>query len=315
MGAPRVCSAARHVDAGRDVVDCYCDYPTMTEPVQAPAHSPESYWLTRFVILRLLGCVYAVAFLAAARQILSLIGSHGLLPVGSFLAQVQNALGSLSSGFVRLPSLFWFAHSDAVLQVAAWIGFALSCLVVAGYANAIVMAVLWGLYMSFVHIGQDWYGYGWEIQLLETGFLSIFLCPLLDGRPFPRRPPPVVIIWLFRALIFRIMFGAGMIKIRGDQSWRDLTALYYHFETQPIPSPISRYLHFMPHWFHQAGTGWNHFVELVVPWFSFGPRHVRHVAGVLLITFQMFLIISGNLSFLNYLTIIPFLACFDDTFL
>ena len=100
--------------------------------------------------------------------------------------------------------------------------------------------------MSFVHVGQDWYGYGWEVQLLETGFLAIFLCPLLDGRPFPRRPPPLVIIWLFRALIFRIMFGAGMIKIRGDESWRDLTALYYHFETQPIPNGLSRWFHFLP---------------------------------------------------------------------
>jgi hypothetical protein len=111
------------------------------------------------------------------------------------------------------------------------------------------------------------------------------------------------------------MIGAGLIKLRGDPCWRDLTCLYYHYETQPIPSPVSRYLHFAPLWFHKFGTGWNHFAELVVPWFSFGPRHVRHVAGVLLIAFQIFLIISGNLSFLNYLTIIPFLACFDDTFL
>src|SRR5204862_4480286 len=97
--------------------------------------------------------------------------------------------------------------------------------------------------------------------------------------------------------------------------WRDLSCLYYHYETQPIPSPISRYLHFAPHWFHKIETAWNHFIELIVPWFSFGPRHARHVAGILLVSFQIILIISGNLSFLNYVTIIPFLACFDDTFL
>ena len=110
------------------------------------------------------------------------------------------------------------------------------------------------------------------------------------------------------------MIGAGLIKLRGDPCWRDLTCLYYHYETQPIPSPISRYLHFAPHWFHKVETAWNHFIELIVPWFSFGPRHARHIAGVLLVSFQIFLIISGNLSFLNYVTIIPFLACFDDTF-
>jgi len=171
------------------------------------------------------------------------------------------------------------------------------------------------MYMSIIHVGQIWYGYGWETQLLETGFLSIFLCPLLDGRPFPKCRPPLLVIWLFRWLGFRIMIGAGLIKLRGDPCWRDLTCLYYHYETQPIPSPISRYLHFAPHWFHKFGTAWNHFIELIVPWFSFGPRHARHVAGILLVSFQIILIISGNLSFLNYVTIIPFLACFDDTFL
>jgi len=171
------------------------------------------------------------------------------------------------------------------------------------------------MYMSIVHVGQIWYGYGWEIQLLETGFLSIFLCPLIDGRPFPRCRPPILVFWLFRWLGFRIMIGAGLIKLRGDSCWRDLTCLYYHYETQPIPNPISRYLHFAPHWFHKFGTAWNHFIELIVPWFSFGPRTAGHVAGVLLVSFQIVLIISGNLSFLNYVTIIPFLACFDDTFL
>src|SRR5271169_6066792 len=123
--------------------------PTMTDTGQPPTRATESYWITRFAILRLLGCVYAVAFFTAARQIQPLIGSHGLLPVGLFLNRVQTAIGSVSAGFVRLPSVFWFTHSDAALQVAAWIGLALSGVVVAGYANAIVMAALWALYMSF----------------------------------------------------------------------------------------------------------------------------------------------------------------------
>jgi hypothetical protein len=273
------------------------------------------YWLTRFVILRLLGFVYAVAFLIAAQQLVPLIGEHGLTPVWQFLGTIHSQLGSRTAGMLHVPTLFWFGVSDYELSIFAWIGFVLALVVLAGYANAILLAVLWAMYMSIVHIGQIWYGYGWEIQLLETGFLSIFLCPLLDGRPFPKRPPPLLVIWLFRWLGFRIMIGAGLIKMRGDPCWRDLTCLYYHYETQPIPSPISRYLHCAPHWFHNAETAWNHFIELIVPWFSFGPRTGRHVAGVLLVTFQIFLIISGNLSFLNYLTIIPFLACFDDTLL
>jgi len=273
-----------------------------------------TYWLTRFLILRLLGVIYAVAFLVAINQIVPLIGEDGLLPVGTYLERVGNALGSTGAGFARLPSLFWFAHSDATLLTAAWIGLALSCVVVAGFANVPLMAVLWLLYMSFVHVGQEWYGYGWEIQLLETGFLAIFLCPLLDPRPFPKHAPPVPIIGLFRWLIFRIMFGAGLIKIHGDEAWRDGTALYYHFETQPLPGPLSRWFHFLPRAVLKTGVWFNHLAELVAPWFIFWPRLARHIAGSVIVLFQMTLIFSGNLSFLNWLTILPALACFDDGF-
>jgi hypothetical protein len=273
-----------------------------------------TYWLTRFLILRLLGAVYAVAFLAAINQIVPLIGANGLLPVGIFLKQVGDTLGSRGAGFMRLPSLFWFAHSDMTLLTVAWIGFGLACVVVAGFANAPLLAVLWFLYMSFVHVGQDWYGYGWEIQLLETGFLAIFLCPLLDLRPFPKREPPMPVIGLFRWLIFRIMLGAGLIKIRGDDVWRNGTALYYHFETQPLPGPLSRWFHFLPRAVLKTGVWYNFLAELVAPWFVFWPRLGRHIAGSVIMILQIILVLSGNLSFLNWLTILPTLACFDDGF-
>ncbi len=279
----------------------------------SPDNHP-TYWLTRFLILRLLGVIYAVAFLVMINQIIPLIGANGLLPVCIFLDRVGDALGSRSAGFLRLPSLFWFVHSDTSLLTAAWIGFVLSCVVIAGYANALLLTVLWFLYMSFVHVGQDWYGYGWEIQLLETGFLAIFLCPLLDMRPFPGREPPMPVIGLFRWLTFRIMLGAGLIKIRGDEVWRNGTALYYHFETQPMPGPLSRWFHFLPRIFLKAGVWYNFLAELVAPWFVFWPRLARHIAGSVIVILQIVLILSGNLSFLNWLTILPALACFDDGF-
>src|SRR5579875_165967 len=173
-----------------------------------------TYWLTRFMILRLLGIVYAIAFLVAINQIIPLIGSHGLTPLNIYLNRISTALGSNAAGFMRLPSIFWFWHSDAALITVAWIGFILSMVVVCGFANVPLLAILWLLYMSFTHLGQEWYGYGWEIQLTETGFLAIFLCPLVDMRPFPKRETPFPIIILFRWLIFRIMLGAGLIKLR-----------------------------------------------------------------------------------------------------
>jgi hypothetical protein len=273
-----------------------------------------TYWLTRFMILRLLGLVYAIAFLVAINQILPLIGSKGLLPLDLYLKRISDALGSPGAGFMRLPSLFWAWHSDTALITMAWAGFILSLVVLAGFANAPLLAILWFLYMSFVHVGQEWYGYGWEIQLTETGFLAIFLCPLIDMRPFPKRPTPLPIIILFRWLIFRIMLGAGLIKIRGDASWLKGTALYYQFETQPIPGPLSRWFHFLPRGLLQLGVWFNHLAELIAPWFVFWPRIARHIAGVIIILFQVNIMLSGNLSFLNWLTVVPALACLDDGF-
>lgn len=288
-------------------------YQEYEEPLEEIRIRP-TYWLTRFMILRLLGLVYAVAFLVAINQIGPLIGSGGLTPVNIFIDHVSAGLGSKWNGFLRLPSLFWFWHSDTSLLSVAWMGFILSLVVVAGYANALVMFVLWFLYMSFVHIGQEWYGYGWEIQLIETGFLAIFLCPLLDMRPFPKRETPFPIIVLFRWLTFRLMLGAGLIKLRGDEIWRNGTALYYHFETQPIPGPLSRWFHFLPHIFLKIGVWFNWVAEMIAPIFVFWPRIARHVAGIIIILFQINLILSGNLSFLNWLSIVPALACFDDGF-
>jgi len=278
------------------------------------AESGQSYWIARALILRLLGVVYFVGFWTVVRDGLPLIGSDGLTPAIDYLDSVEQAVGGRGAGFLRLPSIFWLQISDAFLMRVAWLGAAAALVVALGYANAVLLAWLWFLYMSFVHIGQTWFAFGWEIQLLETGFLAIFLCPLLDGRVFPRRPPPVAILWLYRWLIFRIMLGAGLIKWRGDPCWRDLTCLAFHYETQPVPNPLSAYLHFLPLPVHKVGVLFNHLCELVAPFLVFGPRRARHVAGLLFITFQAVLIASGNLAFLNWLTIIPALACFDDAF-
>lgn len=274
------------------------------------------YWLARFVFLRALGGVYFFAFLTAAFQAVPLIGAEGLLPANTFLNSLIETDQNKLSAFISWPTLFWFHLSDNFLRVMAWLGVGISFLIAIGFANGLILFFTWFLYLSFVHIGQLWYGYGWEIQLLETGFLAIFLCPILDPRPFPKSSPPILIIWLLRWLTFRIYLGAGLIKIRGDSCWRNLTCLFYHYETQPIPNFLSPFFHFMPKAIHRFGTFWNHFVELIVPFFIFGPRRwTRNLSGAILVSFQILLILSGNLSFLNWLTITATIACFDDGFL
>jgi Lipase maturation factor len=277
--------------------------------------SATGFWLTRFLMLRLLGFVYIFAFLSLALQVQPLLGHDGLLPADAFLARAAAQLGSPWQGFLALPSAFWLGISDRALLAGAWLGVGLSAVLLAGFANALLLLALWALYLSFVHIGQDWYAYGWEIQLLETGFLAVFLCPLLDARPFPRRPPPTAVIWLLRWLIFRVMLGAGLIKLRGDPCWRDLSCLDTHFETQPIPGPLSRAFHELPPWAHRGGVLFNHVAELVAPWLVFMGRLLRRSAGLVMLALQGTLLLSGNLSFLNWLTIVPILACFDDAFL
>ncbi len=287
----------------------------MTDEATEVDRPEPTYWITRFLILRLLGLVYLVAFLVFVNQAVPLIGHDGLLPADAFVQRAFQKLGSPWKCFWELPSVFWFGVSDGRLLLVGWIGVVLSALLLAGFANSLSLFVLWALYLSITHVGQLFYGYGWENQLTETGFLAVFLVPLLDPRPFPKTPPPTVVIWLFRWLTCRLMLGAGLIKLRGDPCWRNLSCLDYHFLTQPIPNPLSVYFHRAPHWAHRIGVAFNHLVELVCPLFVFGPRLARHIAGTLLLLFQTTLILSGNLSFLNYLTIVPILACFDDQLL
>lgn len=271
---------------------------------------PASHWLTRAVVLRGLGAIYGIAFAILVDQGPGLIGAHGITPAADYLDRL--AAGGV--GFWEQPSVFrWIGASDAALAAGAWIGLLGACAMALGVANALFALILWLLYLSFVHVGQVWYGYGWEILLLEAGFLAVFYAPLRSLSAWsPRSPPAPVVTWLFRWLMFRLMFGAGLIKLRGDPCWRELTCLRWHYETQPVPSPVSWLLHQASPWLHTLGTAFNHVVELVVPFAIFAPRPWRTVAGILLVAFQITLIVSGNLAFLNWLTLVIGLACFDD---
>ncbi|KYO30816.1 lipase maturation factor 1 isoform B [Alligator mississippiensis] len=260
-----------------------------------------------------------VAFLVALHQNKQLIGEKGLLPCKLYLRDVKRYFkGKINLDTVSYaPTILWFldwSDMDSNLDCLAGLGIGISAFVlVTGCANMILMALLWLLYLSLVNVGQIWYSFGWESQLLETGFLGIFLCPLWTLSRLPEHTPPSkIVIWGFRWLIFRIMLGAGLIKIRGDRCWRDLTCMYYHYETQPVPNPVAYFMHWSPWWFHQFETLCNHLVELIAPFLIFMGRRMCILNGILQILFQVLLIISGNLSFLNWLTIVPSIACFDD---
>ncbi|KAI3389217.1 hypothetical protein SNEBB_002287 [Seison nebaliae] len=283
----------------------------------------ETYWLTRQILLRYCCFIYFVAYLVAFNQNRELIGKNGLLPATRYLSILKeryqvNPDKLEFTTFIQNPTYFWFVpsqHINSLLQFAAVSGLLISSIVViCGTANMFMMIYLWLNYMSIINIGQTWYSFGWESQLLESGFLAIFLCPLYSLWPIPKNvPPSKFVIWAYRWLIFRIMLGAGLIKIRGDECWRDLTCMDYHYETQPVPNPMAYYMHHEPKLFHKFETLVNHIVELPLPIMVMIPyRPVRLAGGIIQIFFQFIIIISGNLSFLNWLTILPALACIDD---
>ncbi|HVR88616.1 MAG TPA: lipase maturation factor family protein [Candidatus Limnocylindria bacterium] len=261
------------------------------------------YWLTRLVLQRAIGLIYLVAFIVAARQFLPLLGSRGLLPVPDFVAAVP---------FRRSPSLFHLRYSDRLALAVAWAGAGLAAIAVAGLPDGwplpltmLLWTGLWALYLSIVNVGQTFYGFGWETLLLEAGFLAIFLGPAWTAPPLP-------LIWLLRWLLFRVEFGAGLIKLRGDRCWRNLTCLYYHHETQPMPNPLSWYFHHLPRAVHRAEVLGNHVAQLVVPFFLFAPQPVATLAGLVIVVTQSWLLLSGNFSWLNLITIALAISAFDD---
>ncbi|SEW15098.1 lipase maturation factor family protein [Natrinema salifodinae] len=267
----------------------------------------DEYWLVRFAFQRGLALLYLLAFLVAAYQFRPLAGEDGLLPIEWYVDGVS---------FRERPSLFYLVPTDRAIGIAAWSGVALSAMVVLavpywlpeGYAtpaSMLLWAVLWVLYLSFANAGQTFYGYGWESMLCETGFLAIFL-----GAG--SAAPPFVVLLLLQWVLFRNMFGAGLIKLRGDDCWRDLTCMDYHYETQPIPNPLSWYAHHLPDRFHRIETFGNHVVELLIPFLYFAPQPLSALAGAATIGFQGWLMLTGNFAWLNALTIVLAIPTFSD---
>jgi Lipase maturation factor len=265
------------------------------------------YWLTRGLLQRGLAGIYLIAFAVAVNQFRPLLGTHGLTPVPWFVQHTS---------FWRSPSLFYLHYSDGFAMLLSWLGVIGAVLALVGLserfgtpASMVIWAVMWVLYLSIVNVGQTWYSFGWETLLLECGFLAIFL----GGR---NTAPPVIVIWMFRWLLFRVMLGAGLIKLRGDSCWRDLTCLVYHFETQPIANPISWYFNVAPLAIKKAGVLFNHLAEVVTPIGYLIPvAWVRRTAGLIAIAFQFTIFLSGNLSWLNWLTIVIAVSCLDDRLL
>jgi lipase maturation factor 1 len=272
-----------------------------------------SFTLTSWLFLRLLGLVYLFAFGSLALQVIGLIGENGILPARNFLEAVEKRAGG--EGYYRYPTLCWLNRSDLFLKLLCFAGIFLSVLLITGTQTTPVLFFLWLLYLSLVTVSREFLSYQWDALLLETGFLSIFLVPLSIFPTAGNPSPSIISVWLFRWLIFRLIFESGVVKLAsGDPTWRNLTAMQYHYETQPLPTPIAWYLHKQPVFFAKISTLFTLFVELVVPFSIFAPAPVRLWGAALMILLQIFIILTGNYAFFNYLTIFLCVFLFDDAF-
>lgn len=249
----------------------------------------------RLLLQHGLAVIYALAFGAALHQNRPLLGDAGILPIRRYLE---------GRTFGECPTIFHYYYSDRFYQATCTLGLLVSLLAVSGWLQSGPLwlsvggwLLLWVLYLSIVNVGQRFYGFGWESMLVEAGFFAAFLGPT-------SMQPGWVPLWALRWMLLRVELGAGLIKLRHDRCWRDLTCLYYHYETQPIPNPLSWYFHRLPRWLHRAGVVGSHFAQVVVPFALLWPQPWARGAALILAGHQFWLIVSGNYVWLNWLTVV-----------
>lgn len=273
---------------------------------------PPTYFLSRWLFLRLLGLVYLIAFISLWVQIEGLIGSEGVLPVRLYMPAFKRAFQQ--EWLHGAPTLCWLDTSDRFLHLQCAAGVLLSCLVVAGVAPALCLFLLWVLYLSLSVAGQIFLHFQWDTLLLETGLLAVlFAPPQLWPRLASEPPPARVTRWLLLWLLFRLMFCSGLVKrLSGDPTWRDWTAMQYHYETQPLPPWTAWYMHHLPARWQYWSVGFTFFVELVLPFLIFGPRWGRRAIFVVFVALQLLIIATGNYGFFNLLSIALCVPLLDD---
>jgi len=265
-------------------------------------NQPATDWFVRWLFLKILGLIYFIAFVSLELQITGLIGSNGILPAIDFLRTTWEHFGLKSYWLV--PTIFWLNVSDTFLQMVPLAGAILSLLLIFGFARKAILMLLFLAYLSLVSAGQDFMAFQWDLLLLETGFLAIFASS-----------SSTAITWLFRWLLFRLMFLSGAVKLlSGDPTWRNLTALEFHYETQPLPTVIGWYVYQLPAWFHRVSVLLMFFIELVVPFLFFvpRPRRLRFFAATATLLLQLLIFLTGNFGFFNLLTMVLCLFLFDD---
>jgi predicted DCC family thiol-disulfide oxidoreductase YuxK len=263
-------------------------------------YAPPRYDLVSFLFLRLFGLIYLSAFISFGVQAQGLVGSHGILPVAELVDAVASRVGP--ERFFLMPMVFWWNAGDFTIQAICWAGAGLSLLLVFNLLSRVSLFLLYVFYLSLLNGGQVFMSYQWDTFLLEGGFLALLLS-------FVTAPG----IWLLRWLLFRFLFMSGVVKLlSGDPNWWNLSALSYHFFTQPLPTPLAWYAAHVPPSVLKFATGGTFFVELILPFFIFCPRRLRFFAAFGILVLQICILLTGNYNWFNLQTMLLCLPLFDD---
>jgi predicted DCC family thiol-disulfide oxidoreductase YuxK len=274
--------------------------------------APSTYRIASCLFVRGIAVVYLIAFLSLWWQIGGLAGENGIAPAARFLDAVGPRLEA--ERFTALPTIFWFGAGDAVLRGFCAAGAAIALLAAAGLLAGPGLALLWGIYLSYLNVCRPFLHFQWDILLLEAGFLAILVAPwrLRCRLPCPRAAPRPA-LWLVRWLLFRLMLSSGVVKLAsGDSTWWDLSALEVHYETQPLPTWTAWYAHQLPSWVHAFSCAVMFLIELAVPFLFFAPRRLRLTACALTIGLMALIAATGNYTFFNLLTVALCLILIDD---
>lgn len=267
--------------------------------------------LGTWCFLRLLALIHLIAFVSLWVQLDGLMGPNGVLPATRYFEAVREQIGP--AAYHAVPSLCWIFGAGKFLHVLCAAGVGLSLLVFAGIAPAVCLFLLWAAYLSLNCAGQMFFNFQWDTLLLETTLLAVFLAPWSWLPLWRAHEPPRLARWLLWWLLFRLMFLAGVVKLAsGDLTWRNLSALTFHFETQPLPTVLGWWVHQLPAWWHRLSCVLMFVIELAVPFLLFAPRRFRHAAAVVLIGLMIAVALTGNYTFFNLLAIALCLLCLDD---
>jgi predicted DCC family thiol-disulfide oxidoreductase YuxK len=263
-------------------------------------HEPPRYELVSFLFLRLFGLITLSAFVSFAVQAQGLIGSRGILPLADLVETLADRLGL--ERFWLMPMVFWLNDSDIAIQAVCWAGALVSAMLTLNLLPRLSLVLIYAFYLSLFYAGQTFMSFQWDTFLLETAIVALLMSFA-----------PTTGVWLTRWLLFRFMFMSGVVKLlSGDPNWWGLTALSYHFMTQPLPTPLAFYAARLPTGVLKVATGAVFVVELALPFLIFFPRRLRFVAAFGIFTLQGCILLTGNYNWFNLQTMLLCLPLIDD---